>query len=56
MCGLHGDSGAKSIMDRFPDALIELLAADDAAFTDVDDAYDLQRARPGGELSRRVYP
>jgi len=48
MCGLHGDSGAKSIMDRYPDAVIELLADDDAVFTDVDDADDLERARSGG--------
>ncbi len=45
MCGLHGDAGAKGIMARYPDAVIELPADDDAVFTDVDDAHDLERAR-----------
>jgi len=45
MCDLHGDAGAKQIMVRYPEAVIELPADDDAVLTDVDDADDLERIR-----------
>ena len=45
MCDLQGDAGAKQIMARYPEAVIELPANDDAVLIDVDDADDLERIR-----------
>ena len=48
MCDLDGDGGAKPIMARYPGAVMEIPAVDDAVFTDVDDADDLEHARGKG--------
>ena len=45
MCDLQGDAGAKQIMARYPEAVIELRADDDAVLIDVDNTDDLERIR-----------
>ncbi len=48
MCALEGDRGARSIMARHPEAVVEVPTEDEAVFVDVDDAADLERARGRG--------
>jgi molybdenum cofactor cytidylyltransferase len=51
MMGLTGDAGAKSLMERHAEHLIEVEAATDSIFADVDAPEDLARLRQPGASS-----